>query len=157
MKKKATKRIYIDYYYHIKEIKIGCNVIKLMNKYVNKLLPNNTKIKAALKSNKLTSCFNIKDKLDFEHNHDLNSKCTEPTYIGDNVGESARRITETIKYHNGRDIASVDHSIEKSHKNVNTTDLKIIDKNIVIRNGKIVWKVDWIQHYLRLILNSRRY
>ena len=128
-----------------------------MNKYVNKVLPNNTKIKAVLKSNKLTSCFNIKDKLDFEHNHDLNSKCTEPSCIGDNVGESARRITETIKYHNGRDIASVDHSIEKSHKNINTTDLKIIDKNIVIRNGKIVWKVDWIQHYLRLVLNSRRY
>ena len=128
-----------------------------MNKYVNKVLPNNTKIKVAFKSNKLSSCFNIKDKLDFEYNHDLNSKCPEPTCIGDNVGESARRITETTKDYNGRDIASMDHSIEKSHKNVNTTDLKIIDKNIVIRNGEIFWKVDWIEHYLRLVLNSRRY
>ena len=128
-----------------------------MNKYVNKVLPNNTKIKVAFKSNKLSSCFNIKDKLDFEYNHDLNSKCPEPTCIDDNVGESARRITETTKDYNGRDIASMDHSIEKSHKNVNTTYLKIIDKNIVIRNGEIFWKVDWIEHYLRLVLNSRRY
>ena len=27
---------------------------------------------------------------------------------------------------------------------------------IVIRNGKIVWKVVWIEYYLRLNLNSRR-
>ena len=30
-------------------------------------------------------------------------------------------------------------------------------ENIVIRNGKIVWKVIWIKYYLRLILSSRRY
>ena len=30
-------------------------------------------------------------------------------------------------------------------------------KNIVIRNGKIVWKVVWIEYYLRLNLSSRRY
>ena len=28
---------------------------------------------------------------------------------------------------------------------------------IVIRNGKIVWKVVWIEYYLRLNLSSRRY
>ena len=33
-----------------------------------------------------------------------------------------------------------------------------LEKNIiVIRNGKIVWKVVWIEHYLRLNLSSRRY
>ena len=26
-----------------------------------------------------------------------------------------------------------------------------------IRNGKIVWKVVWIEYYLRLALSSRRY
>ena len=49
----------------------GCNLIKSMNKCVIKLLPNNTKIEVALKSTKLSSCFNVKDKIDFERNHNL--------------------------------------------------------------------------------------
>ena len=104
-----------------------------MNKCVNKLLPNNTKIEVAFKSTKLSSCFNVKDKIDFEHNHDLiyHAKCPEPTCIDDYVGESARRITERIKYHNGRDhtLQVWNDSIEKSHKNINTIDFKISDKN----------------------------
>ena len=111
----------------------SCNIIKSMNKCDNKLLPNNTEIEVTLKSTKLSSCFNVKDKIDFEHNHDLiyHTKCPEPTCIEDYVGESARRITERIKDHSGRDHTShvLKHSIAKSHKNVNTIDLKIIDKN----------------------------
>ena len=42
------------------------------------------------------------------------------------MGESARQITERIKYHIGRDHV-LKHSMEKSHKNVNTIDFKIID------------------------------
>ena len=42
----------------------------------------------------------------------------------DYMGESARRKTERIKHHNGRDHTShvLKYSIEKSHKNVNTID-----------------------------------
>ena len=45
--------------------------------------------------------------------------------------ESARRITERIKGHNGRDHTShvLKHSIEQSQKNVNTIDFKSIHKN----------------------------
>ena len=45
--------------------------------------------------------------------------------------ETARRITKRIRDYNGRDHALhvLKHSIEKSHKNVNTIDFKIIDKN----------------------------
>ena len=80
----------------------GCNIIKSMNKCVNKLLPNNTKIEVGFKSTKLSSYFNVKDKINFEHNHYLiyHTKCPEPTCIDDSVGESARRITERIKDHN---------------------------------------------------------
>ena len=111
----------------------GCHTIKSMNKCVNKLLPNNAKIEVAFKSTQLSSCFNVKNKTDFEHNHDLiyHAKCPEPTCIDDYVGESVRRITERIKDHNGRDHTSQvwNHSTEKSHKNVKTIDFKIIDKN----------------------------
>ena len=104
-----------------------------MNKRVNKLLPSNTKIEVTLKSTKLSSCFNVKDKIDFEYNHDLihYTKCPEPTCIDDYVGESACRITDRIKDNSGRDHTShvLKHSIEKSHENVNAIDSKIIDKN----------------------------
>ena len=110
----------------------GCN-IKSINNCVNKLIPNNTNIEVAFKSTKLRSCFNVKDKTDFEHNHDLiyHAKCPEPTSIGDYVGESARQITEKIKDHNGRYHTSQvwKDSIERSHKNVSTIDFKIIEKS----------------------------
>ena len=81
----------------------------------------------------MSSCFNVKDKIDFQHNYDLiyHAKCLEPTCIDDYVGESARWITERVKDHNGRDHTSEvwNHSIERSHKNVNIIDFKIIDKN----------------------------
>ena len=50
-----------------------------MNKYVSKLLPNNTKVEVEYKSTKLSSCFNVKDKINFEQNHDLvyHVKCLE--------------------------------------------------------------------------------
>ena len=48
----------------------GCYIIKSMNKCINKLHSNNTKIEVTFKSAKLSSCFNFKDKIDFEHNHD---------------------------------------------------------------------------------------
>ena len=43
-----------------------CNIKKSMNKCVNRLLPNNTKTEVAFKSAKLSSCFNVEDKIDFE-------------------------------------------------------------------------------------------
>ena len=137
----------------------GCNIIKSTNKRINKLLPNNTKTEVTFKSTKLNSCFNVKDKIGFEHNHDLiyHTKCPEPTCIDDYVGESARRITKRIKDHNDRDHTShvLKHSIEKSHTNVNTTDFKIIDKNF--HNNKRKWKIAqalWIKD-LRPTLNTQ--
>ena len=126
-----------------------------MNKCVNKLLPNNTKIEVAFKSTKLSSCF----KTDFEHNHDLiyHAKCPELTCIDDYVGESARRITARIKDHNGRDhtLQVWNHSIEKSHKNVNTIDFKIIDKNFHNNKRKLkTAEALWIKD-LRPTLNTQ--
>ena len=125
-----------------------------MNKRVNKLLPNNTKIEVTFKSTELSSCVNVKDKIDFEHNHDLicHTKCPEPTCIDDYVGESARQITKRIKDNTSHVLK---HSIRKSHKNVNTTDFKIIDKNF--HNNKRKWKIAealWIKD-LRPTLNTQ--
>ena len=121
----------------------GCNIIKSINKCVHKLLPNNTKIEVAFKSTKLSSCFNVKDKIDFEDNHDLiyHAKWSEPTCIDDYVGESAHRITEKIKDSNGRDHTSQvwNHSIEKSHRMSTPQTLKLLIRIFIIinENGKL--------------------
>ena len=85
------------------------------------------------KSTKLSSCFSVNDKIDFEHNHDFiyQTKYPKPTCIDDYVGESDCRIIERIKDHNGRDDTShvLKHSIEKLYQNVNTINFKIINKN----------------------------
>ena len=53
-------------------------------------------------------------------------------------------------------LSSKKHSKNTRHsKNVQKN--KYVCLNIVIRNGKIVWKVTWIEYYLRLNLSSRRY
>ena len=74
------------------------------------------------KSTKLSSSFNVKDNIGFDHNHDLiyHAKCPEPNYIDDYVRESARQITGRKKDHDGRDHTSQvwTHSIEKLHKHV---------------------------------------
>ena len=136
----------------------SCNIIKSKNKCANKLLPSNTKIEVAFKSTKLSRCFSIKDKIDFEHNYDLiyHAKCPKPTCIDDYVGENARRITKRTKDHTGRDHTSQvwNHSIEKSQKNVSSIDFKIIDKNFYNNERKRkISKALWIKD-LRPTLNT---
>ena len=71
------------------------------------------------------------------------------------MGESASRITERTKEHNGRDhtLQVWNHSIEKSHKNVNNIDF--FDNNF--HNNKRKRKIAealWIKDP-RLTLNTR--
>ena len=64
----------------------GEQVIKSVRKTIKRLLPSN--IKVSFTGNKLSSCFNIKDKTKFEHRHDVIylGTCPERTcndnYIG---------------------------------------------------------------------------
>ena len=94
----------------------GSNLLKLMKRYVSKLLPEHTKSEITFTGKKPNSCFSIKDKTKFKHQHDLVYcvKCTEPSCRDNYVGETGRRITERIKDHSGRVHAShvVKHDIE---------------------------------------------
>ena len=104
-----------------------------MKRYVSKLLPEHTKSEITFTGKKPNSCFSIKDKTKFKHQHDLVYcvKCTEPSCRDNYVGETDRRITERIKDHSGRVHAShvVKHDTETSHTDVNTANFKIIDMN----------------------------
>ena len=116
-------------------------------------------IEVTFKSTKLNSCFNVKDKIDFEHNHDFicRTKYPEPTCIEDYVGESVRRLIETIKDHTNSVHTShvLKHSIKKSHKSVNNIGFKIIDNNF--HNNKRKRKIAealWIKD-IRPTLNTQ--
>ena len=68
---------------------------------------------------KLSRKFNMEDKTAFEEQHDLlyRAVCAINNCTEDYVGESARRIVETAKDHNGRDQDSnlVKRVIENNH------------------------------------------
>ena len=67
----------------------GEQVIKSVGKIIKRLLPSNIKVQVCFTGNKLSSSFNIKDKIKFEHRHDVIylETCPERTsndyYIGE--------------------------------------------------------------------------
>ena len=135
----------------------GSNLLKSMKRYVSKLVPEHTKLEITFTGKKLNSCFSIKNKAKFEHQHDLVHyvKCRKPSCRDNYVGKIGRRLIERIKDHSGRDHTShmVKHNIETSHTDVNTANFKIID--IDFNNNKRKQKIAellWIKD-LRPTLN----
>ena len=117
------------------------------------------KYKSPSQEKNFKSSFNIKDKTNFEHQHDViyHVECPVTSCKDDYIGETGRRIEERIKDHNGRDHAShiLKHSIEKSHTNVISKNFKVVDKNF--RNNKRKRKIAeslWIKD-LRPTLNMQ--
>ena len=102
-----------------------------MKRYVSKLVPKRTKLEITFTGKKLHSCFSIKDKTSFEHQHVLMYyvNYTEPSCRDNYVGETGPRIIKRIKNHSARDHAShmVKHNTETSHTDVNTANFKITD------------------------------
>ena len=100
----------------------GSNLLESMKRYVSKLVPEHTKLEITFTVKKLNSCFSIKDKISFEHQHVLiyYVNCTKPSCRDDYIGETGRRIMERIKDHSARDHSSqmMKHNIETSHTDV---------------------------------------
>ena len=101
------------------QIQKGDFIIKSMKKILKTLLPDNVKTDEAFQGKQLSSYFNIKDKTKFPHKHDLvyHADFSEESYNADYVGETARRISERVIDHSGRDKNShfLKHQIEKEH------------------------------------------
>ena len=99
-----------------------------MKRRISKFLPPEIKRQVVYTGKKLSTCFNVKDQIKFEDQHDAvyyadcpNEKCRE-NYIG----EGSRRISERINDHNVRDLKShiLRHSVESGHANISYEDLK---------------------------------
>ena len=118
----------------------GNHVLRSMEKYVRELPPKKSTLQIMYTGKKLSSQFNIKDKTNFKHQHDLiyHVNCSLPTCEDNYIGETARGIHEHVENHNGRDhkLHMLKHSIEKHHDNATQENFKIIARNF--KNNK--WK-----------------
>ena len=94
--------------------------------------PRDVKLNIVYTGTRLSTKFNLKDEIPFEEKHDVvyKSICPDENCDGTYVVESARRLKERIKDHNGRDKNShlVKHSIESEHLAVDTRNFEIIGK-----------------------------
>ena len=108
----------------------GNTIIKTVNNNLKPILPNNVKIRVAYTGQKLGTKFQIKDKTKDQHKYDLvyYSKCQEPTFNKDYLGETRRRIIERLVGHCNEDKQSypLRHALNNNHKTVNLNDFKII-------------------------------
>ena len=108
----------------------GSRLVKSLKRSITKLLPEATQLEFGFTSRKLSTHFQIKDKTEFEHNHDIVylGTCPANNCLDNYLGESAHRIFERITDHNGRDQNShlFKHSCIKNHPNTSKTDFKII-------------------------------
>ena len=116
---------------------------KTLQRHLRKFLPNNVKTRITFTGQKLSSHFNVKDKTKFEHKNDVIyfSKCPEGNCEDSYLGETARRISERIIDHNGRDKNShlFTHAVIHEHRNASYNNFHIIGSGF--RNNSFKRKV----------------
>ena len=83
----------------------GIGLTKSLKRDLNKHLPKNIKTQVKFTGQKLNTQFNVKDKTKSEHKHDVIyfGKCPEKNCTDNYLGDSARRISEQIIDHGGKD------------------------------------------------------
>ena len=113
-------------------------LLVLRQKQVNCALPDDVKMIVSYTGKKLGTCFNVKDKTVFNHEHGIvyYAKCPEESCPHDYVGESGRRVLERVENHNGRDNSChiFKHCVAADHQLVSCDDLRIVGRNY--RNNK---------------------
>ena len=83
-----------------------------------------------LTGSKLSSKFQVKDRTLFSHNHDIiyTCNCPENGCPDKYIGETAKRISEKVLEHTGKDINShlYKYSIETGHQTLQISNCQII-------------------------------
>ena len=109
----------------------GCTLVKPLKTHLKNTLQSNVKADIVYTSSKLSCKFKVKNKTPFKEQHDLlyRAVCATDSCTEDYVVETARRIVERAKDHNGRDQHShlVKHAIENNHLPVVKGDFTILD------------------------------
>ena len=112
------------------KVKKGDLIIKSMKKRFRNFLPQCIVPMVVFTDSKLSSKFWVKGRTIFSHNYDIiyYGNCPENGYPDNYVGESARRISERVFGHTGKDINShlYKHCIEAGHQALEISDYRII-------------------------------
>ena len=94
-------------------------------------MPEKHGVRIILTDTKLSSQFNIKDDRNKQHKHDLVyfSRCPSTDFADSHIGETARRLSERVMDHAGRDTKShiVRHGLNSDHQTVNIENFKILN------------------------------
>ena len=110
--------------------KKGDHILKSFKKGMRKILLNNVKPRIAFTGRKVGTSFQIKDKTEMKHNHDIvyYNECPEEQCNENYIGETGRRISERNIDHAGRDSNSYvyKHCIKTGHRSQDINDFKII-------------------------------
>ena len=110
----------------------GCTLIKSLKKNLERALLININILVYTGTKSSSQLKNIKDPTPSEEQHDIvyYSFCSAENCNENYIGESARRLDERMKDHNGRDRNShlFKHSVESRHDPVLKNDFRIIGK-----------------------------
>ena len=97
---------------------------------MRKNLPSNVKPRIAFTGIKVGISFQIKDKTEMKHNHDIvyYNECQEKHCNESYIGETGKRISERIIDHAGRNSNSCVYKncIETGHRSPDINDFKII-------------------------------
>ena len=121
----------------------GQKIIKSLNNYIKRLLPQNHKTQHVYISRKLGSAFDIKDQTKLVHKHDLKYlvKCPENTCSETCLGKTARILKERIMEHAGKDNKShmLKHTLRSGHPLVSPNDFRILQKGY--NNSKVKRKI----------------
>ena len=90
------------------KVENGIHIVNSMKRYVNKILPENVKVKTAYTGKELSS-FETKNKTKFEHQQDIKYqvKCSIESYLDNYNEESARLVKERVTHQIGRDTKSL--------------------------------------------------
>ena len=97
----------------------GTTIVKNLNKAVKNVLPSNVKTHINHTSQKVNIRFQIKDKVNQKHKHDLvqYTKFPETSCTEENLGESGCRILERVADNSGKNKQShlLKHALLRNH------------------------------------------
>ena len=114
----------------------GTTIVKNLDKALKNVLPSKVKTRITYTGQKLSSRFQIKDKINEKHKHDLiyYTKCPEEFCAEAYLGEIGRRIIEQVADHAGKDKQShlLKHALTQNHRHVDLGNMKIIDSSFQI-------------------------
>ena len=106
--------------------KKGDFIIKSVKKRFRNLLPLCIVPKAVFAGSKLSSKFQVKGRAIFSHNHDItyHGNCPENGCPDNYVGQTARRVSERVLDHTGKDINGYlyKHAIQTGHQTLQISD-----------------------------------